>query len=225
MGAAAVAGEEQRAGCAVRAERLGLGAQRLAEVLVGGGRVAHMEPHGLADPHPLADGDRARTPESAPMIGRTRKSPRPYSGRFSSMTSPISTPEAASSRSRLGQGGDHLAEPLHRRLARQLADHVGLGAGDRHLGAHRAGALRDARAAPARPRANNATAPSVWTSPSRRRIAPAGVRGAREPTQNRHVRPRAARAPASSSSAGKLNGSQRAISDSLRRRRARPLPK
>ncbi len=44
----------------------------------------------------------ARVPasESAPMIGRTRKSPRPYSGWFSSMTMPSIRPEAASCRSR-----------------------------------------------------------------------------------------------------------------------------
>ena len=40
---------------------------------------------------------------SAPMIGRTRKSPRSYSGWFSSITSPIRTPAAASSRSCSGR--------------------------------------------------------------------------------------------------------------------------
>ena len=60
VGAAAVAGEEQRARGAAGAERLRLGAQRLAQVLVGRRAVADLQPHGLAHPDPLADRDRSR---------------------------------------------------------------------------------------------------------------------------------------------------------------------
>src|SRR5436190_12117074 len=58
--AAAIAGEEQRPGGATGAERLRLAAQGLAEILVGGGRIPDLKPHGLPDAHRLADRDRAR---------------------------------------------------------------------------------------------------------------------------------------------------------------------
>jgi len=58
--AAAVAGEDQRAGRLGGAERLGLGPERGAQVLVGGGAVANVHAHGLADPDPLTERDRAR---------------------------------------------------------------------------------------------------------------------------------------------------------------------
>ena len=61
---------------------------------------------------------------SAPMIGRTRKSPRSYSGWFSSITIPSISPlrgELLLARLELG---DRLAQPLDRRLRGQLLDHV-----------------------------------------------------------------------------------------------------
>ena len=95
------------------------------------------------------------------MIGRTRKSPRSYSGRFSSITSPISTPDGGQLAALLlGQGRDHLAEPLHRRLARELADHVRLGGRDRHLRADRP-APWETQGNTWTPRNRTATAPSV----------------------------------------------------------------
>ena len=68
------------------------------------------------DAHRLADRDRARSRRSAPMIGRTRKSPRSYSGWFSSITRPSSTPGGGELALVLGQRRDRLAEALHRRL-------------------------------------------------------------------------------------------------------------
>ena len=135
----------------------------------------------------------ARLPdsESAPMIGRTRKSPRPYSGLFSSMT----MPEHQAGRRELllagVEAGEGLAQPLDGRLRGQLRDHVPLRSRDRHLGAHGRGPLRDARQQRhARERATDRAPVQDLAVAEQRRGA--GGRGAREPTQHRHAGPQLA---------------------------------
>ena len=143
VGAASVAGEEQRACGAVRAERLSLDAQRLAEVLVRGRGIADMQPHGLAHSDRLADRDRSRL-----SVGTDD---RPHQEVASLVLGAVLVDDQPDQHTRrrhpplfFWEGRDHLAEPLHRRLACELADHVGLGGRDRHLRADRARPLGDA---------------------------------------------------------------------------------
>ena len=125
---------------------------------------------------------------STPMIGRTRKSPRSYSGRFSSITRPTQDTRASKLTLVLGQRRDHLAEPLHRGLACELADHVGLRPRDGHLRAHGTGALRDAghHVHPKQPHGHRPIGVDLAVAEE---DSAAGEGGARQPAEHRHVRP------------------------------------
>ena len=127
VGAAAVAGEEQGARGALRAEGLCLCAERLAQVLVGRGGVPDLEADGLTDPNLLADRDRARL--------AVRADDRPDQEVAPLVLGPVLVDDDPDQDSRGGQlalvlreRGDHLAQALHRGLSGELADHVRLGA-------------------------------------------------------------------------------------------------
>ena len=141
--AAPVAGEHQRAGGGLAADRLRAQPQRAAQILVGRSCVARVQAHDLA----RLDGRRRRRRAGVgigPSTPRTRKSPCSYSGLPPSITIPISSPPATSVRSTDESSPIDLLDRLQRRAAGQLVDHVALGGGDRHLAAERRRALRHA---------------------------------------------------------------------------------
>jgi hypothetical protein len=189
VGAPAVAGEEQRARGAVGAEGLCLRAQRLPQVRVGRCCIAHLEPDRLAHPHLLADRDRPRL--------AVRPDDRSHQEVPPVVLGPVLVDHQPDEDARRGelplglrQGGDHLAESLHRRLPRQLADHVRLRSGDRHLRPHRAGALGDAGEHLETSHPNGHRAVRVDVSVPQQHRTP-GERGAGEAPEHGDVRSRA----------------------------------
>ena len=150
--------------------------------------------------------------QSAPRIGRTRKSPRSYSGWFSSMTIPSINPCAASVLlARRQRRSPRAADRA--RAWRRAADHVAVGGGDRHLGTDRGRALRDAgdHADAAEHAADRAEASRDLAVEEERRAASDG--GAREAAEHRHAGALFVER-ASSASALKLYGSASTISAS-----------
>ena len=143
--AAAVAGEDERAGRRAAAERLAAQAERLAQVAVGRGGVARVQPHDRARLAPARRRSSVPASGSAPMRPRTRKSPCSYSGLPPSITIPSSSPLATSALLVGVERLDRLAQRVERGPARELADDVPVGRGDRQLRADRRRALRDAR--------------------------------------------------------------------------------
>ncbi len=80
---------------------------------------------------------------SAPSTPRTRKSPSRCSGRFSSITRPISRPFSSSARSVSGRSSTTCCTRSSAGSPRELDDEVALGGRDHELRADRPGALRD----------------------------------------------------------------------------------
>jgi hypothetical protein len=103
-----------------------------------------VDAHGLAHPHPIADRNGAgawvhadyRADQEIPalVLGLVLVDHDPEQEAFGRQGLLV-----------VVEVFDHLAEAVEGGLRRELRDHVALGAGDRHLGAYRRRALRDAR--------------------------------------------------------------------------------
>ena len=185
--AAAVAGEQQRPGRALVAQRQRLRLQRLAQVLVGGRAVAHVHADRLADPDPLADGEAA-----AVGVGAEDRADEEVAALVGGLVLVDDDPEhQALGGQRLLAGvelADRLAQALDRGLRGELRDHVAVRGRDRHLGPDRGRALRDARDHPdaGEARSDRATGEHLPVAKQRRRP---GRRRARQPAEHRHPRP------------------------------------
>ncbi len=164
--------------------------------------------------------------ESAPSTPRTRKSPRPCSGRFSSITRPISRPFSSSSALGQRQLLDDLLHALERRAPGELEHEVALGGRDHELGADRPRALRDDGAHSGRPSSTMPTTPSSAQPPFvNRRAAPRPPSPAKPPS-TRHAaeaRRRAAR-PASSEDRRARPRASRRAAPAVRRARGPRSP-
>ena len=121
---AAVAGEQQRAGEALRARARG-GSAASTAARSSCGRVARRAA-GTARSYPTSTTsptrDRRRRRGRPPTMPRTRKSPCPCSSTYSSIATPSCSPRTASDLLVLGQLGDRVLGLLERRAAGELED-------------------------------------------------------------------------------------------------------
>ncbi len=124
--------------------RPGWPASRRAQVLVGGGGVAHVELHGRARPRPASPTAMAPASRSAPSTLRTRKSPRPKSTLvLVDDDAEVQAPLASGGRSSSVGRRDQLVAAARARAGRRArATRLPLGAGDDERLADRPAALR-----------------------------------------------------------------------------------
>ena len=128
------------------------------------------------------------------------------------MTRPISTPETASSRS--SSGNEAITSPSRSIAGLPASWPITFASALVIVISGPTGpAPCETQGSTSAPRSRTATAPSVWTSPSRMSIAPPANEALARPPSTGMCGRLPSRA-ASSSSAGKLNGSQRAMMDS-----------
>ena len=117
-------------------------AERLPEICVRRGRVADEEAQGLADPHRVAERERAGR-----LVGAEETAHEEVAcvvlGPVLVDHEPGEEPARGERLLLGGEGGDLPAQALERRLSGELVDDVALAAGDRGLASDRPAALRD----------------------------------------------------------------------------------
>jgi hypothetical protein len=144
--------------------------ERLVQVAVGAGGVARVQPHDLAGPHLGAERDlpgvriRAHEPADEEVALHVLRL-------VVVDHDPHQQPAVDQVAVVVGEALDRLAQLRERRLARQLADDVPVGRGDRQLRPDRGGALGDAGRI-STPSSRTPTAPPSTTSSPRKSAGP-----------------------------------------------------